>query len=150
MAKTQHLKRRIRSIRNTMQVTRAMKMVSAARLRRAQDRIIAARPYARRMLAVLRSLAGRASHEAHPLLQEREVRRIEALLCLPVGPLPRALPLVVAVMTTVERVPPRRLRPCGRGADGRGRLARGVLEVFAHSGAVGVPHGCYWVGGEAG
>jgi F-type H+-transporting ATPase subunit gamma len=80
MAKTQHLKRRIRSIRNTMQVTRAMKMVSAARLRRAQDRIVAARPYARRMLAVLRSLAGRAGHEAHPLLQEREVRRVDAVV----------------------------------------------------------------------
>lgn len=80
MAKTQHLKRRIRSIRSTMQVTRAMKMVSAARLRRAQDRIIAARPYARRMLAVLESLARRASHEAHPLLQEREIRRVDVLV----------------------------------------------------------------------
>lgn len=80
MAKTQHLKRRIRSIRNTMQVTRAMKMVSAARLRRAQDRIIAARPYARRMLAVLRSVARRASHDAHPLLQERDIRRADVIV----------------------------------------------------------------------
>jgi hypothetical protein len=46
MAKTHDLKRRIRSIKNTMQVTKAMKMVSAARLRRAQDRILAARPFA--------------------------------------------------------------------------------------------------------
>ena len=80
MAKTQHLKRRIRSIRNTMQVTRAMKMVSAARLRRAQERIIAARPFARRMMTVLRSVALRANPEAHPLLQERPIRRVDVVV----------------------------------------------------------------------
>lgn len=80
MAKTQHLKRRIRSVKNTMQVTRAMKMVSAARLRRAQDRIIAARPYARRMNEVLQSLAGRANRELHPLLAIRPEQRIDVVV----------------------------------------------------------------------
>lgn len=80
MAKTQHLKRRIRSVKNTMQVTRAMKMVSAARLRRSQDRIIAARPYAHRMRDVLRSLAGRANPELHPLLEVRPERRVEVVV----------------------------------------------------------------------
>ncbi len=80
MAKTRDLKRRIRSIRNTMQVTRAMKMVSAAKLRRSQERIVAARPYARRMLEVLRSLASRANPAAHPLLAVREERRIDVLV----------------------------------------------------------------------
>ena len=80
MAKTQHLKRRIRSVKNTMQVTRAMKMVSAARLRRAQDRIIAARPYARRMNEVLQSLAARADRELHPLLAVRPERRIDVVV----------------------------------------------------------------------
>lgn len=80
MAKTQHLKRRIRSVKNTMQVTRAMKMVSAARLRRSQDRIIAARPYAHRMRDVLRSLAGRANPETHPLLEVRPERRVEVVV----------------------------------------------------------------------
>lgn len=80
MAKTQHLKRRIRSVKNTMQVTRAMKMVSAARLRRAQDRIIAARPYARRMHEVLHSLAGRADREMHPLLAVRPEERIDVVV----------------------------------------------------------------------
>ena len=80
MAKTRDIKRRIRSIRNTMQVTRAMKMVSAAKLRRAQERIVAARPYARRMLEVLRSLASRANPEAHPLLAIREERRVDLLV----------------------------------------------------------------------
>ena len=71
MAKTQDLKRRIRSISNTMQLTKAMKMVSAAKLRRAQERILNARPYAQQTLSILRSLAARASEESHPLLQSR-------------------------------------------------------------------------------
>ena len=80
MAKTRDLKRRIRSIRNTMQLTRAMKMVSAAKLRRAQERIFSARPYARQLDAVLKSLASRANPELHPLLEVRPEQRIELLV----------------------------------------------------------------------
>ncbi len=75
MAKTQDLKRRIRSIRNTMQVTRAMKMVSAAKLRRAQDRILRARPYAERTRHLLGSLAARATPDTHPLLRRNPPQR---------------------------------------------------------------------------
>ena len=64
------IRRRIRSVKNTQQITKAMKMVSAAKLRRAQDAIFAARPYARKMMEVLNSLATRARPDAHPLLQE--------------------------------------------------------------------------------
>ena len=60
MAKTQDIKRRIKSIGNTRQLTRAMKMVSAAKLRRAQERIIKARPYAHSILRLLRSLVVQA------------------------------------------------------------------------------------------
>jgi F-type H+-transporting ATPase subunit gamma len=80
MAKTHDLKRRIRSIKNTMQVTKAMKMVSAARLRRAQDRILAARPFAVTTGKVLSSLAARANPERHPLLVQREINRAELIL----------------------------------------------------------------------
>src|SRR5262245_61148939 len=80
MAKTQDLRRRIRSVRNTMQLTRAMKMVAAAKLRRAQDRILRARPYSQRTLKVLRSLAARANPEDHALLAEREGRRVEIVV----------------------------------------------------------------------
>lgn len=80
MAKTQHLRRRIRSVKNTMQVTRAMKMVSAARLRRSQENLLAARPYAQRILRVLRSLAARANPEAHPLLSRRPETKIEVIV----------------------------------------------------------------------
>src|SRR5512133_2289156 len=70
------LRRRVRSVKNISQITRAMKFVSASKLRRAQDRIFAARPYANRMLAVLNSLATRVDPESHPLLAERDNNRI--------------------------------------------------------------------------
>jgi F-type H+-transporting ATPase subunit gamma len=70
------IRRRIRSVKNTQQITKAMKMVSAAKLRRAQDAMFAARPYARRMLEVLNSLATRAHPDSHPLLRERPVQRV--------------------------------------------------------------------------
>ncbi len=80
MPNLRDIRRRIRSVRNTQQVTRAMKIVAAAKLRRSQDRILAARPYARQMLHVLTSLAARANPEEHPLLQERGAERIEVLV----------------------------------------------------------------------
>jgi len=70
------IRRRIRSVRNTQQITRAMKMVAAARLRRAQERMLNARPYARETLALLASLGARVEQRAHPLLAERLVERI--------------------------------------------------------------------------
>jgi F-type H+-transporting ATPase subunit gamma len=70
------IRRRIRSVKNTQQITKAMKMVSAAKLRRAQDAIFAARPYARRMLDVLNSVATRADPSLHPLLQEHASQRV--------------------------------------------------------------------------
>ena len=63
------LRRRIRAVKSTQQITKAMKMIAASRLRRAQDRVVAARPYAQRMLQVLHGLASRVDPEAHPLLQ---------------------------------------------------------------------------------
>ena len=80
MAKTQDLKRRIRSISNTRKLTSAMKVVSAAKLRRTQQRMMAARPYSDRTLAILRSLAARAQPEQHPLLQARTGNRLELVV----------------------------------------------------------------------
>jgi F-type H+-transporting ATPase subunit gamma len=65
------IRRRIRSVKSTQQITKAMKMVSAAKLRRAQDAMFGARPYARKMLEVLNDVAARADTAAHPLLQAR-------------------------------------------------------------------------------
>lgn len=67
------IRRRIRSVKSTQQITKAMKMVAASKLRRAQERVQHARPYATQMLRVLNSLATRVDHTAHPLLDERKV-----------------------------------------------------------------------------
>ena len=74
------IRRRIRSVKSTQQVTRAMKMVSAAKLRRAQEAIFAARPFARKMLEVLNRMASRADAQAHPLLEERGDGKVLAVV----------------------------------------------------------------------
>jgi F-type H+-transporting ATPase subunit gamma len=66
------LRRRIRSVKNTQQITKAMKMVAASKLRRAQERIMGARPYAVQMQRVLGSVAARVDPSIHPLLMARE------------------------------------------------------------------------------
>jgi F-type H+-transporting ATPase subunit gamma len=71
MANLQDLRRRVRSVRNMQKITRAMKMVAAARLRRAQERVVAARPYANAMMRMLGRLAARAGDYHHPLLDPR-------------------------------------------------------------------------------
>ena len=62
------IRRRVRAVKSTQQITKAMKMVSASKLRRAQERIVNARPFAQKMLRVLNSLAARVDPSAHPLL----------------------------------------------------------------------------------
>ncbi|MGH7775084.1 MAG: ATP synthase F1 subunit gamma [Candidatus Binatia bacterium] len=80
MATLKAIRKRIGSIRNTQQITKAMKMVSAAKLRRAQEAVLQARPYAEKMAALLKNLSGLVSAEAHPLLIEREEKRVVLLL----------------------------------------------------------------------
>lgn len=79
------LRRRIRSVRNTQQITRAMKIVSAARLRRAQDRVTASRPYSRGFSAMLEQIASAlgsidTAQFHHPLLERRPQKRILAFV----------------------------------------------------------------------
>jgi F-type H+-transporting ATPase subunit gamma len=76
MANTIDIRRRIRSVKNTQQITKAMKMVAAARLRRAQERTLAARPYSAALQKVLASLATRVDLESHPLLQQRDEKNV--------------------------------------------------------------------------
>lgn len=75
MANTQDIRRRIKSIRNTAQITKAMQMVAASKMRRAQAHALAGRPYATLMNKVLVSLQGRTDAKLHPLLQVREIRK---------------------------------------------------------------------------
>src|SRR5205085_308804 len=68
------LRRRVRAVKNTQQITKAMKMVAASKLRRAQERMANARPFALQMQRVLGSLAARVDPSVHPLLMVREKR----------------------------------------------------------------------------
>src|SRR6185436_6162655 len=79
------LRRRVRAVKNTQQITKAMKMVAASKLRRAQERMSAARPYATQLQRVLGSVASRVDSSIHPLLVSREI-----------GPDSRTLAIVVS------------------------------------------------------
>jgi F-type H+-transporting ATPase subunit gamma len=80
MPSLQSLRRKIAAFKNTQKITKAMKMVAAAKLKRSQDRILAARPYAHKMRDVLSSLSQRVNRSAHPLLQKRQGRKVEILV----------------------------------------------------------------------
>lgn len=75
MASARDIRRRIKSVKNIQQITKAMKMVAAARLRRAQERAIASKPYTQKIREVLASVAVNARDASHPLLAVREVNK---------------------------------------------------------------------------
>lgn len=75
MATLKQIRKRLTGVRNTQKITRAMKLVAAAKLRRAQDNMLKAKPYAGRMRDLIWDLSERTSRDAHPLLQVREEKR---------------------------------------------------------------------------
>lgn len=83
MASRRDLKRRIQSIRNTSQITRAMQMVAAARMRKAQMRVEASRPYAEHINGIVADVTGRSGADTHPLLAHREVRVADVVVVTP-------------------------------------------------------------------
>ena len=76
MPSLKQIKRRISSVKSTQQITRAMKMVAAAKLRRAQENIIKARPYSHKLRDLIKDLSGRCDRAQHPLLAVREPKEI--------------------------------------------------------------------------
>lgn len=82
MASLRDIRKRIKSVKSTRQITKAMKMVSAAKLRKAQDAILAARPYAQTLEAMINELVSRVEPGSisHPLLVERPAKKIEVIL----------------------------------------------------------------------
>src|SRR5579862_6692212 len=82
MASLKTIRKRIASVKNTQQITKAMKMVAAAKLRRAQEAAQAARPYAEKLAELLHAVAARAGEIEHPLLARREVERTIDLLVI--------------------------------------------------------------------
>ncbi len=80
MPSLKSIRNRIRSVKSTQQITRAMKMISAARLRRAQEAVTAARPYSQKMDLVLKGVASRADLSGHPLLAARPKKKVELVV----------------------------------------------------------------------
>jgi len=80
MPSLRDIKRKITSVKKTQQITKAMKMVAAAKLRRSQERVIAARPYSRKMLSVIASLAARVERAQHALLAKREPKKVKLVV----------------------------------------------------------------------
>jgi F-type H+-transporting ATPase subunit gamma len=80
MATIKQLRGRIRSAKNIQQITRAMKLVAAARLRRAQDRVLEARPYSDKMRELMASLAAAGELPTNPLPERRPVKKIAVLV----------------------------------------------------------------------
>ncbi len=80
MSSLRDLRKRLRAVKNTQKITKAMKMVAASKLRRAQQQVLQARPYALRMQEVLDHLVSRSDVAAHPLLQARVPKRVELVV----------------------------------------------------------------------
>jgi F-type H+-transporting ATPase subunit gamma len=80
MATLRNIRRRISSVRSTQQITKAMKMVAAAKLRKAQNRLLSARPYAHQLSEIIGHVAARSKRKLHPLLEVRAVKKIAYVL----------------------------------------------------------------------
>lgn len=84
MASTQELRRRIRSVRNVAQITRAVQLVASSKMRRAQERVVASRPYAEQLSKLLSRVAAQADDlNDLPLMQKRDVKRVAIVLVTP-------------------------------------------------------------------
>lgn len=129
------IRRRIRAVKSTQQITKAMKMVAASRLRRAQERVQHARPFATEMLRVLNSLATRVESGAHPLLDERTTRRANGKALLFVITADRGLSgsfnsnAIKAASTFIVEDPAREVALGLVGRRGRDFFARRGFEV---------------------
>lgn len=80
MASLQEIRRKIGSVKNTQKITKAMQMVAAAKFKKAQDRILAARPYAQKMGDVLKNLSAGVNPDSHPLLKRNQTGRVELIV----------------------------------------------------------------------
>jgi F-type H+-transporting ATPase subunit gamma len=80
MATLREIRRRISGVKSTQKITKAMKMVAAAKLRRAQESVVAARPYARKMKELLQHLAGVVDVTTNPLFEERDVNNVAVII----------------------------------------------------------------------
>ena len=135
------IRRRIKSVKNTQQITKAMKMVSAAKLKRAQDRVVTARPFANKMMEVLAGLAARTSEDFHhPLLDARGDERYLLVLITADKGLCGAFNtnLIKAAQTFINDNPGKQIEVLAVGRKGRDFFRRrGTTLVGEYIGLTG-------------
>ncbi|MGH9882827.1 MAG: ATP synthase F1 subunit gamma [Pyrinomonadaceae bacterium] len=135
------IRRRLKSIKNTQQITKAMKMVSAAKLKRAQDRVVTARPFATKMMSVLAELAERADESFHhPLLDARGDERYLLVLITADKGLCGAFNtnLIKAAQAFIRENPGKQIDIIAVGRKGRDSLRRtGATLVAEYIGLTG-------------
>lgn len=149
MPSTKEIRRRIRTVQKTKQITSAMRMVAAAKLRRAQDAILAARPYAKKMYGVLGEIGRRHKDAEHPLLQPHEQQRVHELIVVTSD---RGLcgafnaNVLKRAQTTARELAAKGLTvvitPVGRKADEffRRRNLGAIQRVWSGLGTIGIRH----------
>ena len=134
MANLLDIRRRIKSVKNTQQITKAMKMVSAAKLKRAQDRVINARPFANKMNEVLSALAGQTTEDFHhPLLDQRGDQRYLVVLITADKGLCGAFNanLIKAAQAFVKENPDKTIEWVAVGRKGRDFFRRRHAEIVS-------------------
>ncbi len=134
------IRRRIRSVQNTAKITKAMQMIAASKMRRAQQLSIAGRPYSEKMRTVLADLASQAGEDeqSHPLLQKRDVKRVQIVHITPDRGLCGGLPSNLnrsAGQFILDRESPVSVLSVGRkGRDFMARTGRDLRAVFTDLG----------------
>jgi F-type H+-transporting ATPase subunit gamma len=140
VASPREIRRRIRSVRNISQITRAMEMVSASKMRRAQQRVLASRPYAERLQAMIGDLSAiqldSDQMTSFPLLEQREVKNVAVILITPdrglTGPLNSHIIRRASHYVTSEAGAPVALLTIGKkGRDFMVRTAQNVTAEFS-------------------
>ncbi len=147
MANVRVIRRRIRSVQNTAKITKAMEMIAASKMRRAQQRVLAGRPYSRKLEQVLGNLAGQVEEmdDVHPLLEKREVSKIRLVLITPdrglTGGLNANLNRRAAQFILEEKTPSDVIAVGRKGRDFMTRHGQDVRAVFTDLGdQVGLAH----------
>jgi len=129
MANTRDIRRRIKSIKNTAQITKAMQMVAASKMRKAQQAALTGRPYAELLNKMMRSTAARANINAHPLIEPREVKKVGVLVISTNRGLCGALN--TNLLRTIANYETAKTAFVSAGTKGRSFLARTKRELLA-------------------
>ena len=134
MPSTREIRRRIRSVKSTAQITRAMEMVSAVKMRRAQGSAVSGRPYSERIMALLGGLVGRTDlGELHPLLEQRPVERVAVIVITADRGLTGALNanVIRETGTFLQSARPKPVGVVTVGRRGRDWLSRHGVDILA-------------------